>query len=61
VAGCCEFGDEPSGSCATELVILTSCRGDMELTSHTTRGLLNSNVKMKSTVFNVRFYVLTTA
>jgi hypothetical protein len=20
VAGCCEFGDEPSGSCATELV-----------------------------------------
>jgi hypothetical protein len=23
VAGCCEFGDEPSGSCATELVKLT--------------------------------------
>jgi hypothetical protein len=23
VAGCCECGDEPSGSCATELVILT--------------------------------------
>jgi hypothetical protein len=22
VAGCCECGDEPSGSCATELVIL---------------------------------------
>jgi hypothetical protein len=22
VAGCCEFGDEPSGSCATELVTL---------------------------------------
>jgi hypothetical protein len=21
VAGCCECGDEPSGSCATELVI----------------------------------------
>jgi hypothetical protein len=28
VAGCCECGDEPSGSCATELVILyltTTC------------------------------------
>jgi hypothetical protein len=24
VAGCCECGDEPSGSCATELV--SSCR-----------------------------------
>jgi hypothetical protein len=24
VAGCCECGDEPSGSCATELVILIS-------------------------------------
>jgi hypothetical protein len=23
VAGCCECGDEPSGSCATELVIPT--------------------------------------
>jgi hypothetical protein len=23
VAGCCEYGDEPSGSCATELVSLT--------------------------------------
>jgi hypothetical protein len=23
VAGCCECGDEPSGSCATELVIMT--------------------------------------
>jgi hypothetical protein len=23
VAGCCECGDEPSGSCATELVSLT--------------------------------------
>jgi hypothetical protein len=22
VAGCCECGDEPSGSCATELVIM---------------------------------------
>jgi hypothetical protein len=22
VAGCCECGDEPSGSCATELVLL---------------------------------------
>jgi hypothetical protein len=22
VAGCCECGDEPSGSCATELVVL---------------------------------------
>jgi hypothetical protein len=22
VAGCCECGDEPSGSCATDLVIL---------------------------------------
>jgi hypothetical protein len=22
VAGCCECGDEPSGSCATELVII---------------------------------------
>jgi hypothetical protein len=22
LAGCCEYGDEPSGSCATELVIL---------------------------------------
>jgi hypothetical protein len=21
VAGCCEYGDEPSGSCATELVM----------------------------------------
>jgi hypothetical protein len=25
VAGCCECGDEPSGSCATELVSLVSC------------------------------------
>jgi hypothetical protein len=24
VAGCCECGDEPSGSCATELVSLVS-------------------------------------
>jgi hypothetical protein len=23
VAGCCECGDEPSGSCATELVTMT--------------------------------------
>jgi hypothetical protein len=23
VAGCCECGDEPSGSCATELVFIT--------------------------------------
>jgi hypothetical protein len=22
VAGCCECGDEPSGSCATELVVV---------------------------------------
>jgi hypothetical protein len=26
VAGCCECGDEPSGSCATELVIIFSVR-----------------------------------
>jgi hypothetical protein len=25
VAGCCECGDEPSGSCATELVSSESC------------------------------------
>jgi hypothetical protein len=25
VAGCCECGDEPSGSCATELVSYTTC------------------------------------
>jgi hypothetical protein len=25
VAGCCECGDEPSGSCATELVRNTTC------------------------------------
>jgi hypothetical protein len=25
VAGCCECGDEPSGSCATELVSYTEC------------------------------------
>jgi hypothetical protein len=24
VAGCCECGDEPSGSCATELVIYSN-------------------------------------
>jgi hypothetical protein len=26
VAGCCECGDEPSGSCATELVIISICK-----------------------------------
>jgi hypothetical protein len=25
VAGCCECGDEPSGSCATELVDVEVC------------------------------------
>jgi hypothetical protein len=25
VAGCCECGDEPSGSCATEIVIIRRC------------------------------------
>jgi hypothetical protein len=25
VTGCCECGDEPSGSCATELVSLDEC------------------------------------
>jgi hypothetical protein len=28
VAGCCECGDELSGSCATELVFLVSCQGE---------------------------------
>jgi hypothetical protein len=27
VTGCCECGDEPSGSGATDLVLLPSCRG----------------------------------
>jgi hypothetical protein len=33
VAGCCECGDEPSGSCATELVHHTSwptCNSDVQ-------------------------------
>jgi hypothetical protein len=31
VAGCCECGDEPSGSCATELVSFITVRDDSEL------------------------------
>jgi hypothetical protein len=30
VAGCCECGDEPSGSCATELVIANFCFFEMK-------------------------------
>jgi hypothetical protein len=32
VAGCCECGDEPSGSCATELVRCTRVKSSVEPT-----------------------------
>jgi hypothetical protein len=44
VAGCCECGDEPSGSCATELV-----RGDGLLT-------LGEKVASLSTIFSFYNY-----
>jgi hypothetical protein len=39
VAGCCECGDEPSGSCATELVIRLTVTGFFILSS----GILKEN------------------
>jgi hypothetical protein len=42
VAGCCECGDEPSGSCATELVLcqVSVCSG-IKRTSENIMGTAN--------------------
>jgi hypothetical protein len=47
VAGCCECGDESSGSCATKLVsfsIVLSCTG---------RGLCNGLITLPKESYNV--------
>jgi hypothetical protein len=46
VAGCCECGDEPSGSCATELVSLFvrergNCKTNDKVHSYNTKSALN--------------------
>jgi hypothetical protein len=40
VAGCCESGDEPSGSCATELVLIRTAVTDSFFTNYRTQQLL---------------------
>jgi hypothetical protein len=43
VAGCCECGDEPSSSCATELVLSEGClysSGRLAMYMHFYHGLL---------------------
>jgi hypothetical protein len=37
VAGCCECGDEPSGSCATELVSYEIQDGDFIVSSYSVK------------------------
>jgi hypothetical protein len=51
VAGCCECGDEPSGSCAAELVSLVTCNCifisiNIEILKHTGYSYINFGIKI---------------
>jgi hypothetical protein len=43
VAGCCECGDEPSGSCGTELVSYGNKKGTSDFVECTCRKLLRNS------------------
>jgi hypothetical protein len=48
VAGCCECGDESSGSCATELVIITfTTYGSIRLVLARAQGQYTLNTVLK--------------
>jgi hypothetical protein len=62
VAGCCECGDEPSGSCATELVSYSctdSVKAEFIVCNHNTEcdcTIIRSRIFIKTWKFRVKLY-----
>jgi hypothetical protein len=58
VAGCCECGDEPSGSCATELVSSKTTKGPIVFTESNLKINLLSKPPLKACVFYALLFIL---